>query len=65
MGDGKVEESEAVGISYCGLGMGGWVGRHEEEEEGECSLVSWRREGLSEMVQLFGVGGWLGGWVGG
>ena len=24
--DGKVEENEAVRMSYCGLGMGGWVG---------------------------------------
>ena len=22
----KVEENEAVRMSYCGLGMGGWVG---------------------------------------
>ena len=23
---GWVEEEEAVGMSYCGLGLGGWVG---------------------------------------
>ena len=26
MGDGKVEEEQAVRMSYCGVGMGGWVG---------------------------------------
>ena len=22
----KIEETQAVGMSYCGLGLGGWVG---------------------------------------
>ena len=26
VGDGKIEEDEAVRMSYCELGVGGWVG---------------------------------------
>ena len=41
--DGKVEEIEAVRISYCGFGVGGWVGGEMEEEEE--SLRSVRNSG--------------------
>ena len=32
--DRKVEEDEAVGMSYCQLGLGGWVGRRSERMNG-------------------------------
>ena len=35
MGTWGVEEEGGVGMSYyCGLCVGGWVGRYEEGEEG-------------------------------
>ena len=27
VGHGREEENEAVGMSCCGLGLGGWMGR--------------------------------------
>ena len=60
VGYGKVEEKEAVRMSYCGLGLGGWVG-------------GWVGEWVTYLVEHVGrEGGEAGmhavlhlGWVGG
>ena len=46
-----MEENEAVRISYCELGLSGWMGRREEKNQ----VLHWDKM----------VGGWVGGWVGG
>ena len=38
-GGGKVEEEEAVRMSYCGLGTGGWAGGWIEEDERKQSVT--------------------------
>ena len=35
--DRKIEENEAVGMSYCMYGLGGWVGGWVEEDVPSCS----------------------------
>ena len=41
MGDRWIEENEAVRMSYCGEGMGGWVGGWEE--------ISWFHQLITGM----------------
>ena len=46
----KKTEKEAVGMSYCGLGVGGWVGE---------GVGGWDVPLISSSFSL--VGGWVGG----
>ena len=66
MGDKKMDEDEAVGMRYCGLGMGGWVGGWVEEEE---EVHGAALEGVVHHLERTEeepvcLGGWVGGWVG-
>ena len=65
VGDGKVEEIEAVRMSYCelGCGVGGWVGGWEREEAYHTNLVFFlllfllRPKGGKEFQEGGGEGG--------
>ena len=53
----KIEEEKAVRKSYCGLGLGWWVGGRREEIA--------RRLTYIEKGTPAARSGWVGGWVGG
>ena len=74
---GKVEENEAVRMSYCELGLGGWVGGWVggwERTVMVCLVSSSpaflarssnERGWMGGWVDREDMGGWVSGWVGG
>ena len=73
----KIEEIEAVGMSYCGLEEGGWVGGWVTDLGGVLSLPPFQENSAPQsqgdveerhplrILSACWRGGWVGGWVGG